>query len=169
MSNIITLFYEDTDGSLVVNKPEARKIPEYDALFKRDKGLDGANKRLACAEIFLIYLLHDVRSILYNLPPDEKMERAREIAGIPEKWKVDSLWNDAVERYKKDFELTSLGKSYAVAERFFYNFAKDVELLQNQILDNKTLLEVILKRIKKRGTDNDLSNISAIKEATAIM
>ena len=167
-----TLFFLDEFGNFVVNKPEARKIKEFEVLFKRDKGLDGKNKRLACAEIYLIYLVYDIRSQSHNLPYDERFERGKEIAKIPERWRIDKDWLAAVNRYQLEFELSSTGKAYAVAERGAFIFAKDVEMMQEGLINNKQLLEVTLKRIKRpkqNDADLDLSNIQAIKDVTAIM
>ena len=39
MADVQTLFVLNPSGELEVNKPEARRILEYEVLFKRDKGV----------------------------------------------------------------------------------------------------------------------------------
>lgn len=150
-----TLFNLNIDGELEVNKPEARKIKEYANLFIRDKGsqgdYDGRKKLVACAEIYYIYLVYDVRSIYYNLDKDEKALLAKKDAGLKEDWKEDNTVKEAIKRYKEDFKLTSGGIAYVVAERGYYSTVKDVEYMQDSLIEIKKLLK---SKVKALNLDN---------------
>lgn len=153
MSALNVLFTVDSEGNFLVNRPEAKKIKEFALLFDRDKGSegdsDGKKKRIANAEIFMIYLICDVRSSIYNLPYDERLIEAKKISCINERWKVDKQWLEAIEKYKEFFELSSSGKGYAVAERAYYSFTRDTFEMQEELNACKGLLNDVIKRLKK--------------------
>ena len=157
MAEVQTLFVINPSGELEVNKPEARKIFEYDVLFKRDKGAagigdpTGSKKVIACAEIYYIYLVYDVRSPYYNLSIEERKVKAREDAKLPDKWKEDKELELAVERYKQDFKLTAAGKAYSVAERAYHTMATDTEDLQDNIITLKGLLKKVMVKLEAKG------------------
>jgi hypothetical protein len=69
---INTLFTLNITGELEISKPEVKSVKAFKVLFDRDKGSpgdsEGIKQLIACAEIYYIYLVYDVRSILYNLP-----------------------------------------------------------------------------------------------------
>ena len=174
MSSFNTLFVLNTSGELEVNKPEARKIKEYADLFARDRSspgdADGRKKFVSCAEIYYIYLVYDIRSIYYNYPLEIKKDKAKQDAKLSKQWKEDEVVERAIARYKDDFKLTSSGSAYAVAERAYYTQTRDTELLQDEILNLKELLDGILKRIKlKPVTPNDLEATTRINEVVAII
>lgn len=157
MADVQTLFVLNPSGELEVNKPEARRILEYEVLFKRDKGAagigdpTGSKKVIACAEIYYIYLVYDVRSPYYNLPIEERKLKAREDAKLPDKWKEDKELEKAVERYKQDFKLTAAGKAYSVAERAYHTMATDTEDLQDNIIALKGALKKVMVKLEAKG------------------
>jgi hypothetical protein len=170
MGLINTLFYLEANGDFVVNKPEAKKIKEYAILFKRDKELDGSNSRLACNEMYMIYLIHDVRSAYYNLDYNTKFEKAKEDVKIHERWKPDVAWLAACEKYKEDFQLTAAGKAFITAERAYYSMTTDVAEMQEEIIEHKVLLSKVLKKVKSLGTrSDDITTVTLINESTALM
>ena len=176
MADVQTLFFLNDDGELEVNKPEARKIAEYAALLARDKGSpgdsEGRKKLIACAEIYYIYLVYDVRSIYYNLSLPEKQELARKDAGLPDTWKgEDELLKAAINRYLLDFKLTAAGKAYLVAERGYHTLASDAELLQETIVNHKYLLTKILAKVDKQsqGQPQEIELLGSLKEAKLLM
>ncbi len=174
MSGFNTLFLLNTHGELEVNKPEARKIKEYATLFIRDRSsvgdADGRKKLVSCAEIYYIYLIYDVRSPYYNLPLIEKKKKAKVDAKLAKNWVEDEAIELAIERYKEDFKLTASGKAYAVAERAYHAQASDTELLQEELLNLRGLLESILKKINNKAVaPNDIEVTTRINEISAIM
>lgn len=172
MSSINTLFIFTSSGTLEVNKPEAKSIDEYNILFKRDIGSPGdsnaRNKLIACAELYYIFLLYDVRSIYYNLPIKERKIQAKLTAKLPEKWKEDAVLQEAINRYKQDFELTSSGKAYATAERAYYTIARDTQELQEEIINTKELLQDKLKKIKSQKV-GEIETNTYLSEANGII
>lgn len=172
MSAINALFMLNSSGNFEVNKVEAKTTPEYEVLFKRDThspgDSDGRKKLIACAEIYYIFLLEDIRSAYYNLPLEERKIKAKEIAKLPEKWKEDAAIKDARNRYKKDFELTASGKAYVTAEKAYYTIATDVQDMQEELVELKALLNTKLKKLKDKGLgETDL--VSVAKETNAII
>lgn len=169
------------DGDLIVNREEARKIKEYRDLFTRDKGSegdsDGRKKYIACAEIYYIYLLHDPRSIYYNLSREEVEVKARKDAKLPDNWVEDEVLQKAIDRYKEDFKLTSQGRSYIVAEKAYHTTIRQVEFMQETLasvmndLEKKALAyrKITSKKDREMETNTQLSEVlSFISEATSI-
>jgi hypothetical protein len=177
MSSSQTLFTLNNSGELEVNKPEARSILEYEVLFKRDKGgaitgdNNGSKKFLACAEIYYIYLVHDVRSPYYNLSLIEKKKKAREDAKLPDRWKEDKELDAAVARYKEDFKLSSAGKAFVVAERAYHTMGTDTEDLQDGVIVLKETLKNIMRKVSAKGPAQlgEIELINATSEANAVI
>lgn len=166
------LFIMNMEGLLEINKPEVRKIPEYEVLFKRDIGstndFDGRKKLIACAEIFYIYLLADVRSSIYNLPMEERKKRAKELSGLPDKWKEDIEIDKAFKRYKEDFKLSAAGKAYTVAEKAYFGIAEDTEDLIEELINIKELVKIKLKKLKAKNIGDGEFTTTANELTTVI-
>lgn len=171
MSITQALFALNSSGQLEVNKPEVRSILEYEVLFKRDKGgaftgdSTGSKKFLACAEIYYIYLVYDVRSPYYNLSLTDKKKKAREDAKLPDKWREDKELEAAIVRYKEDFKLSSAGKAYTVAERAYHTMGTDTEDLQDGIIVLKETLKNIMRKISAKGP-TQLGEVELINMST---
>lgn len=166
MSNHSEYFIINKDKELEINKLEVKKVPEYKALFDRDKGKE--NMLLACAELFYIYYIYDIRSKYYNLPLEEKKKKAKEDSGLPTKWKEDEKVEDASIRYQEDFKLSSIGNAYAVAERTSYSIAEDTNVILDNVL---SLKQEAQKKLNKIKSDNigDLEKTTITNEYLAII
>lgn len=170
------LFEVDRDKNFVVNKTEALKIKEYEVLYKRDKGSNGDSsgraKKIFNAEIYYIYLVHDVRSAYYRLPVPERKQMALRDSGLGEaKWKEDKEFLEAVARYKEDFKLTASGAAYVAAEQALYSIAQDTMDNQEEVAKYKELIKGIKERLNKQGPQGlgDMEKVSAINEVVAVM
>jgi len=175
MTTINNLFQLNSDLELEVNKPEARKIVEFNVLMVRDKGSvgdsEGRKKYVACAEIYYIYLVYDVRSIYYFLPMHEKREKAKKDAKLPETWKEDQDIINAIAVYKESFKLTGAGRAYVAAEKVYMTITRDTEDMTDSIEKYKEMLRVIDLKIDamNASTSPKMELVSKINEATALM
>lgn len=160
-------FILNKDKELEINKPEVKKVPEYKALFDRDKG-NKATQMLACDELFYIYLVHDVRSKYYNLDLEEKKIKAKKDAKLPDKWKEDEKLENAVIRYKEDFKLSSSGNAYAVAERAAYTMSEDTSIMQDNLIRLKREAQGKLNKLQS-DTIGELEKATIINEYLAIV
>ena len=152
-----TLFAINSFGDFEINKVEAKKIEEYNALLVRDKGgiykgdYDGRHKMKASMEIYYIYLVYDPRSLYYNLPVNERKLKARKDCKLPDNWKEDDLVLAAIVRYQYDFKLTAAGQAYIVAEKAYYTIAKDTEEIQDELTNLKQLLKTVSNKLQVGG------------------
>lgn len=175
MTTINNLFQLNSDLELEINKAEARKILEFNVLMVRDKGSagdsEGRKKYVACAEIYYIYLVYDVRSIYYFLPMHEKKEKAKKDAKLPENWKEDADIVNAINMYKESFKLTGAGRAYVAAEKVYMTIASDTEYMTDTIEKYKEMLRVIDLKIDamNNSTSPKMELTSKINEATALM
>lgn len=175
MTSMNQIFLLNNDLELEINKPEARKIPEFKVLIERDRGSagdsDGRKKYIACAEIYYIYLVYDVRSIYYFIPMVEKKERAKKDAKLIDGWKEDQDIINAINAYKESFKLTAAGRAFVSAEKAYMSFTIDTEDMLNAIEKYKELLKVVDMKIdamtKTESPKMDLT--SKINEAQALM
>lgn len=150
------LFTINNFGDFEVNRVEAKRIEEYNALVVRDKGggkgdYDGRRKLAFCNEIYYIYLVYDPRSLYYNLPLNERKLKARKDAELKENWKEDELVKNAILRYQQDFKLTAAGQAYIVAEKAYHTIAKDTEDLQDELINMKQLLKSVGRKLSVGG------------------
>jgi hypothetical protein len=169
------IFLLNDDLELEINKPEARKIPEFKVLIERDKGSvgdsDGRKKYVACAEIYYIYLVYDVRSIYYFIPMVEKKEHAKKDAKLIDGWKEDQDIINAINAYRESFKLTAAGRAFISSEKAYMSFTIDTEDMLNAIDKYKELLKVVdLKIDAMTKTESPKMELtSKINEAQAIM
>lgn len=143
-------FIINKDKELEINKLEVKRIAEFKALFDRDKSAK-ENALLACAELFYIYYVYDIRSKYYNLPLEEKRLRAKQDSKLPDKWKEDDKLEEAIIRYREDFKLSSIGNAYAVAERTAYSVAEDTNNMLDSILKLKQDAQKKLHKIENEN------------------
>lgn len=166
------LFIINSDNELEINKIEAIKIDSFAQLMKRDKGSkgdpSGRKNYIACAEIYLIYLMYDIRSTYYNLTLEEREAKGRKDAKLPDNWKKDKLFEQAVKDYQETFKLKASGNAYVVAEKSYYTITEDTKEMQDQIVELKSLLKLTLAKIKA-VKDNNTELINLIGDSEAIM
>ncbi len=175
MTTINQLFQLNYDLELEINKAEARKILEFKVLMVRDKGSegdsDGRKKYIACAEIYYIYLVYDVRSIYYSLPMHEKKEKAKKDAKLPDEWKEDIEIVNAINMYKECFKLTGAGRAYVAAEKAYMSITIDTEEMLDAIEKYKQLLKPIDAKIEAMTKTESprLELTSRVNEANALI
>jgi len=173
MSTLNSLFILSPTGDLEINKLEVKKIPEFKVLFDRDKGSTGdsagTKKYIACAEIYYIYLVYDIRSLYYNLPIEEKKVRARKDAKLPDNWKEDKAFDKAIEVYKDAFKLSAAGNAYIVAEKSYYFVTRDAAEMQDSLMDMKEQLTHVIKKIKVTPKSKDIEVVGLLGDATALI
>lgn len=104
MKTMIRLFKIDEDYSVQLNKEWILLIPEFEALFKRDKGSPGdyrGDKKLrARKEFAYIYFMLDFTSPLRDLVEEDKQEHAFKYTGLSIKDIEDPLFADAYSTYE---------------------------------------------------------------------
>jgi hypothetical protein len=173
MSSINTLFVLSNSGELEINKLETKKIPEFKVLFDRDLGsigdYNGSKKYIACAELYYIYLVYDIRSIYYNLPIEEKKVRAKKDSKLPDNWKEDKAFEKAIETYKDIFTLSAAGNAYVVAEKAYYSVTRDAAEMQDTLMNMKEQLSFVLKKLKVAPKTKEVEIVGLLGDATALM
>lgn len=171
-SKLNNLFIVNSDGDLELNKIEAYKIESFSQLMKRDKGSkgdpSGRKNYIACAELYYIYLMYDIRSLYYNLSLSEREEKGKKLAKIPDNWKRDKLFEEAIKDYQDAFELTASGNAYVVAEKSYYTITEDTKDMQNELVELKSLLKGTLAKLKA-SKNNATELINLISDSEAIM
>lgn len=150
-TNLNNLFIINHDKELEINKIEAVKIDSFAKLLKRDTGSKGdprGNKSyIACAELFYIYLMHDIRSEFSNLDSIIKEEKSRKLSKLPDNWKSDKVFEQAVKDYQDHFRLTASGNAYVVAEKSYFTITEDTRELQEELVNLKSLLKSTVAKI----------------------
>lgn len=172
MAKELMIFILNGDKELEINKYEAKKIPEFKVLFNRATPLisdpTGSKGHLACAELYYIYIVYDIRSLYFNLDIEERKIKARSEAGLPPQWKEDKDLANAVKAYQEVFKLNSSGKGYTSAERSYYMLADDTDL----ILDEMTELKAMLRKrsaVTRRQRIGDQELMTAANEYATIV
>lgn len=157
MSSFNNLFILNSDKELELNKMEALKIDSLATLIKRDNGskgdVGGRKKHIAGAEIYYIYLIHDIRSIYFNLPIKEREVRALKDSKLPENWKPDKAFEKAVKDYKEYFKLSAAGNAYIVAEKAYYTITEDTRELQDDLIEVKAILKRTIATLNQGKKD----------------
>lgn len=145
---ITPIFGIDIDNELVINRPEARRIKEYAALFKRcvaEVGdVENKKKRRAMRELMYIYLTRDPRSIYYVLPLSQRKIKAIEDINAPATFpiKEDDVLIAAIQRYEDDLLLHPTANAYLASERNLHSISEDINMIGKILQDLKaTLLE----------------------------
>jgi hypothetical protein len=161
------IFEENEDGELVVNRVEAKRIPEYKVLFDRCKpevGDPEKKKRLrAMRELYYIYLVLDPRSIYYVLPLPQRKVKALQDIPTPEDLpiKEDNAVKAAMDRYEEDITLHPTANAYLASERNLHSLSEDLNITSQAIQDLKSILMIRHKALINDST-NGLTNSEVI-------
>ena len=149
MKDLTDIFLINEEGTLEVNKIEARSIKEFKAILIRDKGkkvdgdYDGRRKLFAFKELMYIYLYSHPSSIYRDLPDETRHEKSVEHAILPDTWKVDDIIKSAQDRFKKLLGMSALYHSYINANRGVYSLGEDLKFFNT--LRDKTRKVIIVK------------------------
>jgi hypothetical protein len=150
---MVNELFDLDEGELVINRQEVNKIEEYKALLKRDTGslgdLSGRKGLIATGELYYIYLIYDVRSLYYNLDKDTREKNARIDSKLPDNWKPDKVFNQAIDRYCADRLLSSAGNAYYSSEKALYSMSEDVKNMLDNTIELKREVEVKIKKLSK--------------------
>jgi hypothetical protein len=98
----------DLVDSVVTINASTLNIPEFKAIWKRDKG---RSKLDAHAELSYVFYMCDYKSEFRNFPEQEKVKKIREAfinKRLGEDWKPDAKISAAMELYKQMQETPSL-------------------------------------------------------------
>lgn len=157
------------EGDTPVFNPEVRMIAVFRKIIERDKGKkseremfevgdnDGRLKRIATKELAFIYFYCDPRSSFVESYTDEDIreEKVKTILELPDKWKKDSLIDEAIKFYlteiQNDFDYMYLNAGINAAEKT----RKYLEGVDYGLRDNKGNLLYkpieVAKTIKESG------------------
>lgn len=169
------------DGNLVVNKKECYLIPEFKILFDRDKGnkldLKGRHQLTACGELKYIYYHNDPRSDYFNTPLTMCHSILLDLSGLPDNWKTDKVFEQAIAKYKELQRLSSAGSAYFSADAALYDLGQDTKEFSDTIRELKQELRIALQTRNKRSKEytldeleittkimNKLENISKVQD-----
>jgi Zn-dependent M32 family carboxypeptidase len=163
---MIRKYIIEEDGDIVVNKKECLLLPEFKALFDRDKGskndLKGKHQLVACGELKYIYYNYDPRSEFYNTPASVSHEIVRDLSGLPDNWKTDKVFEKAIEMYKKLQRLSSAGSAYFSADSALYDLGTDTKEVSDMIRELKEELKTALKTHKKVNKEYTLEDLEFV-------
>lgn len=170
------IFDVDENNDFIINKPEAKRIPEYAALMKRCKpevGDQEVKKKLrAMRELYYIYLILDPRSIYYVLPLPTRKVKALEDIKTPEDLpiKEDDLVKAAMERYESDIMLHPTANAYLSSERNLHSISEDLHSSSKSIQDLKAILKNKHTQLieEDNGHLNSIDMLTLGKEIVAI-
>lgn len=172
MTSINNIFFVNADKELEINKIEAFRIDSFAKLIKRDTGSKGdvSGKRLyiATGELYYIYLQYDIRSIYYNLSDEDKEIKARKDSKLPDNWKTDKVFEQAIKDYKDCFKLTAAGNAYIVAEKSYFSITEDTREMQEEVIELKATLKKTQAQLKVSKND-PLQITSLTADITAIL
>ena len=89
----------ELENGIVKFAPQALALKPFAALWKRDRTKD---KKVAVAELACIYFVTDYRSDYSKYVDEEtRYNEVREMIDLPDKWKPDDKFQEAVELYKE--------------------------------------------------------------------
>lgn len=128
-----------------VFNPEIRMFVPFKTIIERDKGkntihveeftaykgdTDGRRKTLATKELAFIYWFADPRSVYWETYKDEKIrtEILKKYLGLPDKWKIDTVIEEAINFYLSEVE-NDLDVKFLDANTFAAT--KTIEYLKN--------------------------------------
>jgi len=160
---MIRHYISEEEGELVINKKEIYLIPEFKALFDRDKGskldLKGKHQLVACGEMKYIYYHNDPRSEYFNAPLSASHSILIELSGLPDNWKTDKVFEKAIEKYKTLQKLSSAGSAYFSADAALFDMGEDIRELSDIIREMRTELRTALKARTKRSKEYTLDEL----------
>lgn len=153
----------EEDGNLVIHKKECLLIPEFKLLFDRDKGskqdLKGKHQLVACGELKYIYYHNDPRSDFFNTPLTACHDILIELSGLPDNWKTDKVFENAIAKYKTLQKLSSAGSAYFSADAALYDMGEDTKELSDIIREIKQELRTAVKTRTKRSKEYTLEEL----------
>jgi len=156
----------EEDNELVVLKKDCYLVPEFKALFDRDKGCKedprGRKQMVACAEMKYIYYYNDPRSDYYNTPLSASLETVTDLSGIPKNWKIDKVFEQAVTKYKELQRLSSAGKAYFSADAALYDLGVDTHELLEIVREHKSDLRLEIKQRQKKSKEYTLEDLEFV-------
>jgi hypothetical protein len=135
--------FELIDDKIVID-PAILNIPEFKALWRRDKN---RAKHKAYAELSYIYYVTDFKSPYRNFPMTERMERVRDEfckKALGDDWKPDAKVQEAKEKY----ELLSVTPSLKYLESVEAQLHKVTNFLNGTVIDEETI-KVIVDSVDK--------------------
>ena len=160
---MIRHYISEEEGLLVIHKKEVYLIPEFKALFDRDKGnkqdLKGRHQLTACGELKYIYYHCDPRSEYFNAPLSACHSIILELSGLPDNWKTDKVFEKAIDRYKELQKLSSSGSAYFSADSALYEMGVDIKELSGLIREMKEELRTAIKSRLKRSKEYTLEEL----------
>lgn len=156
----------EENNEVVVHKKQCLQIPEFKALFDRDKGCKqdpkGRHQIVACGELKYIYYYNDPRSEFFNTPIGASQNTVMDLAGLPANWKTDKVFDKAVDKYKELQRLSSAGKAYFSADAALYDLGEDTKMLSEIVRELKGELRVFQQAIQKKSKEHTLEELELI-------
>lgn len=97
------IFTFNTDGALIIDRPEVLTIASFKAILDRDKNTGGSYKAMAYKELAYVWLLGHPASPIYTkgLSGKDAHSFAKAKVGLPNDWKVDAVIEQAIKDYKE--------------------------------------------------------------------
>lgn len=142
------LFELSKDWVLHVSE-EAWGLPVFKKILDRDKSKD---KDKAMKEMLFIYFYCDIKSDYIITPEDKRVEEIKKDIGLPDKWKVDKVIEDAIDFYNE--------KSKSIIIHLYESSIQSANEVAQYLKNTKDLLE---ERNEKTG--NPITTISQITTA----
>jgi len=156
----------EEDNEVVVYKAQCLLIPEFKALFDRDKGCktDPRNRHniVACGELKYIYYYNDPRSEYFNTPINASLNTVLDLSGLPEKWKTDKVFEAAVDKYKVLQRLSSAGKAYFSADAALYDLGEDTKELSEIVRELKTDIRIEIQSRQRKSKEYTLEELELV-------
>lgn len=137
--------FELKDYELQVNEA-AWGLEPFKKILKRDKT---KTKATALKEMLFIYYYTDIRSDYVVTPKDQRAEEIRKDVGLPEKWKIDSTIQAAIDFYNK--------RSKTAIELLYESSVKSATDIANYLSKTDELLK---ERDKHEKPTHDISKIT---------
>lgn len=135
----------DLSKNQIVVRPEVLNIPEFKAIWKRDKD---RFKKNAFKKFEYIYYLADYKSPYANYPESERLKRIKEDFDIGEKELEDAYVTAALEKYR-ELQFTPTRDLLSAAEEAARALAGDLRKIARSVDPDKA--EYIVKTLEKIG------------------
>lgn len=163
---MIRHYVGEEEGEVVVHKKQCYLIPEFKALFDRDKGskkdVTGKHQLTACSEMKYIYFHKDPRSEYFNAPLSACHDILLDLSGLPDNWKTDKVFEQAIFKYKELQLLSSAGSAYFSADAALYEMGQDIREYSEYLRDMKTELRIAFKTRSKRSKEYTIEELEMV-------
>ena len=165
-----TLLKVSSSGKITISE-EAYTIPEYKNLISKDKGSKGDHdgRKKERTKKYFLYMYHLIHPASINaniLSYSERKKAAIKTSGLEEDFKEHDDLIKAIERYKSDIKLTSIGNAYYAAEKSLFSIAEDIKYYQDQADDLKIMYRTKLAEFKNVI---DLENLEPVKVISGLL